>query len=56
MSRIGIVGAGISGLALARALANRGHVVDVIESARELRLGGGGLILWSNALRALRAL
>lgn len=56
MSRIGIVGAGISGLALARALANRGHFVDVLESAPELRLGGGGLILWSNALRALRAL
>ncbi|MFH8987835.1 FAD-dependent monooxygenase [Streptomyces sp. NPDC017940] len=52
-----IVGAGISGLALAKALRDRGLEVDVVERRAD---GGGaigaGLYLPANAVRALRSL
>jgi 2-polyprenyl-6-methoxyphenol hydroxylase-like FAD-dependent oxidoreductase len=54
VTRIGIVGAGIGGLAAANALRNRGHEVVVFERSPEPRTVGGGLHLWSNAIRALR--
>ncbi len=54
MTRIGIAGGGIGGLTAANALRNRGHDVVVFERSEEPRTVGGGLHLWSNAIRALR--
>jgi 2-polyprenyl-6-methoxyphenol hydroxylase-like FAD-dependent oxidoreductase len=51
-----IIGAGIGGLATAVALRQRGVRVRVYEQAPELRSFGGALMLWSNAVRVLRAL
>src|SRR5262245_7360792 len=53
-----IVGAGIAGLALARALRLRGSSDDleVVERAERWNQGGAGLYLPGNALRALTAL
>jgi 2-polyprenyl-6-methoxyphenol hydroxylase-like FAD-dependent oxidoreductase len=48
-----IAGAGIGGLALARALARRGLPFLVLEQAPALGEIGAGLTLWPNALRAL---
>jgi 2-polyprenyl-6-methoxyphenol hydroxylase-like FAD-dependent oxidoreductase len=54
VTRIGIVGGGIGGRTAANALRNRGHEVVVFERSLEPRTVGGGLHLWSNAIRALR--
>jgi 2-polyprenyl-6-methoxyphenol hydroxylase-like FAD-dependent oxidoreductase len=51
-----IVGAGIAGLAAGRALHDLGFEVEILEAAPTLRMGGAGITLWPNALRALRAL
>ncbi|MGW7002910.1 FAD-dependent monooxygenase [Streptomyces sp. NPDC054933] len=49
-----VAGAGIGGLAVARALRLRGYQVIVIERADETRgLAGSGLTIWTNALTAL---
>ena len=48
-----IVGAGIAGLALARALRDRGLVPDVVERARATSDAGAGIFLPANAVRAL---
>jgi 2-polyprenyl-6-methoxyphenol hydroxylase-like FAD-dependent oxidoreductase len=52
--RVGIVGAGIAGLAAAIALREKGVHSEVFEQAVEPRELGAGLHLWSNAVRALR--
>jgi 2-polyprenyl-6-methoxyphenol hydroxylase-like FAD-dependent oxidoreductase len=44
---------GIGGLAAAVALHRRGIQVSILERAAQLDLGGAGLSLWPNALRAL---
>jgi 2-polyprenyl-6-methoxyphenol hydroxylase-like FAD-dependent oxidoreductase len=49
-----IAGAGIVGLTVAAALAQRGWSVRVHERGDELREIGAGIFLWQNALRALR--
>jgi 2-polyprenyl-6-methoxyphenol hydroxylase-like FAD-dependent oxidoreductase len=54
--RVLIVGAGIAGLALARALLQRGITADVVERATEWDRSGAGLYLPANAVRALQAL
>lgn len=55
--RVLIVGAGISGLALAKALLDRGFPVDVVERrAGDGRALGTGLYLPANAVRALQGL
>src|ERR1700760_3477290 len=48
-----ISGAGIGGLAAARALIADGHEVTVFEQAAELRHGGAAVTLWSNGTGVL---
>jgi 2-heptyl-3-hydroxy-4(1H)-quinolone synthase len=55
-SRILIVGGGIAGLALARALREHGFAPELIERAATWPSGGTGLYLPGNGVRALRAL
>jgi 2-polyprenyl-6-methoxyphenol hydroxylase-like FAD-dependent oxidoreductase len=55
-SRILIVGGGIAGLALGRALRKQGFNPEVIERAASLPGGGAGLYLPGNGLPALEAL
>jgi FAD-dependent urate hydroxylase len=43
-----VIGAGIGGLAAARALSADGHQVTVFEQAPALRTGGAAVTLWSN--------
>lgn len=49
-----IIGGGIAGLSLARALSRQGIDVSLFEQAPALKDGGVGLTLWSNGLNALR--
>lgn len=51
-----MVGAGIAGLAAARALEDLGYRVRVLEREDNLRAEGAGISLWPNAVRALRLL
>ena len=51
--RVLIVGAGIAGLALARALHQRGVTAEVVERVTKWEQGGAGLYLPGNAVRAL---
>jgi 2-polyprenyl-6-methoxyphenol hydroxylase-like FAD-dependent oxidoreductase len=51
-----IIGAGIAGLALAKALVTIGWTTHVHEQAAELEPLGAGLLLTTNGLRALQAL
>jgi FAD-dependent urate hydroxylase len=51
-----ISGAGIGGLAAARALAADGHQVTVFEQAGQLRHGGAAVTLWSNGTGILHEL
>ena len=54
--RITVIGAGIAGLALARALAMKGANVVVLEQAPEIREVGAGLQITPNGIRVLNAL
>jgi 2-polyprenyl-6-methoxyphenol hydroxylase-like FAD-dependent oxidoreductase len=54
--RILIVGGGIAGLALSRALQKQGIVPEIVERAASWPTGGTGLYLPGNGLRALQAL
>ena len=54
--RILIVGGGIAGLALGRALREQGFVPEIIERAASWPAGGTGLYLPGNGVRALGAL
>jgi 2-polyprenyl-6-methoxyphenol hydroxylase-like FAD-dependent oxidoreductase len=51
-----IVGAGISGLTAATALAQRGWSVRLHERDTAIRAIGAGIYVWGNGLRALKAL
>ncbi|MET0416493.1 MAG: FAD-dependent monooxygenase [Actinoplanes sp.] len=51
-----IAGAGIAGLAMARALQARRIGFDIVDRAPDAALAGAGLFLPANAVRALRAL
>ncbi|HEV2573878.1 MAG TPA: NAD(P)/FAD-dependent oxidoreductase [Beijerinckiaceae bacterium] len=54
--RAEIAGAGIGGLTVAAALAQRGWSVTVHERAPNLRTFGAGIYIWSNGLRVLKAI
>lgn len=54
--RVLIVGGGIAGLALARALTRTGFSLELIDREPAWRRAGAGLYLPGNAVRALRAL
>ncbi|MFI6818613.1 FAD-dependent oxidoreductase [Nonomuraea sp. NPDC050328] len=54
--RVVVIGAGIAGLATARALLADGHEVEVYEAAPELRATGGSVTLWPGATGILREL
>lgn len=56
MQRILIVGAGIGGLALVRALAGADVRMDVVERASRLGAAGVGIVLHPNGMRALAEL
>ena len=56
MTRILIVGGGIAGLALGRALREQGVVPEIIARAASWPTGGTGLYLPGNGVRALGAL
>jgi 2-polyprenyl-6-methoxyphenol hydroxylase-like FAD-dependent oxidoreductase len=51
-----IAGAGLGGLAVGIALAQRGWSVRIHERSAELRMFGAGIWLWENGLRSLAAL
>jgi 2-polyprenyl-6-methoxyphenol hydroxylase-like FAD-dependent oxidoreductase len=53
MASVAIVGAGIGGTMLATALQQRRISYQLFERRDATRFGGGALILWSNAMRAL---
>lgn len=54
--KVGIVGAGITGLALGNALVKRGVDIEVFERSAHVRAGGSGITLAPNGLAALDAL
>jgi 2-polyprenyl-6-methoxyphenol hydroxylase-like FAD-dependent oxidoreductase len=54
--RAEVVGAGLSGLFVACALAQRGWKVRVHERGSDLRMFGAGIWLWENGLRSLEAI
>lgn len=54
--RITVLGAGVAGLAVARALALRGAEVTVLEQAEAIREVGAGVQISPNGVRVLRAL
>ena len=55
-SRVLVVGASVAGLALARALCQRGIIAEVVERATDWQPSGTGLYLPANAVRALHEL
>jgi FAD-dependent urate hydroxylase len=54
--RVVVIGAGIGGLAVARALIADGHEVACYERADSLRTSGSAFTLWSNGTAVLHAL
>jgi 2-polyprenyl-6-methoxyphenol hydroxylase-like FAD-dependent oxidoreductase len=56
IKRVVVIGGGIGGLCVALALRRIGIETIVYEQAEELSEVGAGITLWSNAIKALRAL
>ena len=54
--RIAVIGAGVAGLAVARALAMRGARVQVLEQAEQIREFGAGLQISPNGFAVIKAL
>jgi 2-polyprenyl-6-methoxyphenol hydroxylase-like FAD-dependent oxidoreductase len=56
VDKVLIVGGGIAGLTLARALRHRGFTVELVERSAAWRAEGGGIAVQANAMRMLRGL
>jgi FAD-dependent urate hydroxylase len=54
--RVLVVGAGVSGISVARGLLLDGHDVIVFDQRPDVRAGGGAVTIWSNGERVLRQL
>ena len=54
--RILVIGAGVGGISIARALLRDGHDVTVFEQRPDMRPGGGAVTIWSNGSTVLEQL
>lgn len=54
--RVLVVGAGVSGISVARGLLRDGHNVTVFDRRTDTRAGGGAVTIWSNGETVLRQL
>jgi len=54
--RVLVVGAGVSGISVARGLLRDGHDVTVFDQRTDTRAGGGAVTVWSNGETVLRQL
>src|SRR6516165_7844552 len=54
--RILVIGAGVSGISVARGLLRDGHDVAVFDQRKDMRAGGGAVTIWSNGETVLRQL
>jgi FAD-dependent urate hydroxylase len=54
--RVLVVGAGVSGISVARGLLRDGHNVTVFDQRPDTRAGGGAVTIWSNGETVLRQL
>lgn len=54
--RILIIGAGVSGISVARGLLRDGHDVSVFDQRSDTQAGGGAITIWSNGETVLRQL
>ena len=54
--RILVIGAGVSGISVARGLLRDGHEVTVFDQRKDTQAGGGAVTIWSNGETVLRQL
>ncbi|MFW3112636.1 hypothetical protein MHAE_02585 [Mycobacterium haemophilum DSM 44634] len=54
--RVLVVGAGVSGISVARGLLRDGHDVTVFDQRSDVQAGGGAVTIWSNGETVLRQL
>ncbi len=54
--RVLVIGAGVSGISVARGLLRDGHDVTVFDQRSDTRAGGGAVTIWSNGETVLRQL
>ena len=54
--RILVIGAGVGGISIARALLRDGHDVTVFEQRPDMRPGGGAVTIWPNGSTVLEQL